>query len=40
MSTMRVHTYEKAFLLLSALMLVAFLGALGYEAFGLRSPSW
>lgn len=35
MSTMRVHTYEKAFLLLSALMLVAFLGALGYAAFGM-----
>lgn len=32
---MRVHAYEKAFLILSALMLVAFLGALGYAAFGM-----
>lgn len=28
-----VHVYEKAFLILSALMLVLFLGALGYAAF-------
>ena len=37
----RVHVYERAFLVLSALMLVAFLAALGYAAFemGLHLPS-
>jgi cytochrome c oxidase subunit 2 len=37
----RVHTYERAFLVLSALMLVVFLAALGYAAFemGFHLPS-
>lgn len=37
----RVHVYERAFMVLSALMLVAFLVALGYAAFemGLHLPS-
>lgn len=38
---MRVHTYERAFLVLSAIMLLVFLVALGYAAFGMgfRLPS-
>lgn len=37
----KVHAYEKAFLVLSAAMLVVFLAALGYAAFGMgfRLPS-
>lgn len=31
----RIHTYEKAFLITSAAMLVVFLAALGYAAFGM-----
>lgn len=31
----RIHTYEKAFLVTSAIMLVVFLAALGYAAFGM-----
>lgn len=32
---MKIHAYEKAFLWLGAIMLVCFLGALGYAAVGL-----
>lgn len=32
---MKIHSYEKAFLILSGLMLVVFLCALGYAAFGM-----
>lgn len=35
MERIRIHTYEKAFLILSAIMLVVFLAALGYAAFGM-----
>lgn len=37
----RVHVYERAFLVLSALMLLVFLAALGYAAFemGIHLPS-